>query len=79
MDYLTLRRHNFLKNKNNRKITRSWAPRSLIFKLQKKFENSVISTWLGEFLNLENRRFEYVTFFSIVNIKKIVNLLLFDI
>ena len=44
MDYLTLQRHNFLKNKNNRKITRSWAPRFQIFKLQKKFENSVIST-----------------------------------
>ena len=34
MDSLTLERHNLFQNKINRKATHSFAPRSLIFKLQ---------------------------------------------
>ena len=48
--FSTLKRHNFFQNKNNRKFTNRFAPRPLIFKLQqnnKKFENSLISAWVG--------------------------------
>ena len=38
MDFLTLKRHNSFQNENNRKDTRSFAPRPLIFKLQLEFE-----------------------------------------
>ena len=36
MDFLTLKRHNSFQNKEYRKATYSFAPRSLIFKLQQK-------------------------------------------
>ena len=36
MDSLTLKRHNSFQNKNNRKSTHSFAPTTLIFKLQQK-------------------------------------------
>ena len=36
MDSLTLKRHNSLQNKNNRKATQSFATRLLIFKLQQE-------------------------------------------
>ena len=36
MDSLTLKRHNSFKNKNDRKATHSFAPRSRIFKLQQE-------------------------------------------
>ena len=36
MDSLTLKRHNSLQNKNNRKATHGFTPRPLIFQLQKE-------------------------------------------
>ena len=36
MDSLTLKRHNFFRNENNRKATHSFAPRLLIFKVQQE-------------------------------------------
>ena len=36
MDSLTLKRHNYFQNKNNRKVTNQFAPRPLIFKLQQE-------------------------------------------
>ena len=36
MDYLTLKRHNFFQNQNNRKAAHSFASRPLIFKLQQE-------------------------------------------
>ena len=47
MDSLTLKRHNSFQNYNNRKVTHSFAPRPLIFKLQKevlKF-NDICVSW----------------------------------
>ena len=44
---LTLKRHNSFQNENNRKATHSFAPRSLIFKLQQevlKF-NDIFVCW----------------------------------
>ena len=46
MDSLTLKRHNFFKNWNNRKATHSFVPRPLIFKLQQevlKFNDIIMS------------------------------------
>ena len=34
--HLTLKRHNYFQNLNNRKVSHSFAPRPLIFKLQQK-------------------------------------------
>ena len=71
MDTLTLKLHNFFQNKTNSKSTHSFAPRPLIFKLQqevKKF-NDICVSWsstntylVTNFLNLENRSFENVSF-----------------
>ena len=36
MESLTLKRHNSIQNKNNQKVTHSFGPRPLIFKLQQK-------------------------------------------
>ena len=36
MSSLTLKRHNYFQNQNNRKATQIFAPRPLIFKLQQK-------------------------------------------
>ena len=36
MDSLFLKRHNSFQNQNNKKATRSFAPRPLIFKLQQE-------------------------------------------
>ena len=47
MDSLALKRHNFFQNENNRKITHSFVPRRLIFKLQQeilKF-NGIFLSW----------------------------------
>ena len=70
-DSLTLKRHNFFQNKNNRKTTHSFAARLLIFKLQQevwKF-NDICMSWSRpktdletNFLNLKNRSLEYATF-----------------
>ena len=70
MDSLTLK-HNYFQNENNRKATHSFAPRPLIFKLQQevlKF-NDICVSWSSQksdletnFLNSENRNFEYFTF-----------------
>ena len=69
MNILTLKRHNSFQNENNRKATHSFAPRSMIFKLQQevlKFNNTCVSLsspktdLVTNFLNLENRSFENV-------------------
>ena len=39
MDSLTLERHNSFQNQNNRKATKSFAPRPLIFKLEREVLN----------------------------------------
>ena len=75
MHTLTLKRHNFFQNQNNRKTTNSFAPRPLIFKLQKevlKF-NGICVSWsspktdlVTNFLYPENQNFEKV---SIVTFK----------
>ena len=46
MNSLTLKRHNPFQNKNNRKVTQSFAPRPLVFKLQQevlKFKDTFMS------------------------------------
>ena len=75
MDSLTLKRHNCFQNQNNRKATHSFAPRPLIFKLQRevlKF-NDICVSWsspktdlVSNFSNPENQSFENV---SIVTFK----------
>ena len=69
--HLALKRHISFQNLNNRKATHSFAPRPLIFKLQQevlKF-NDICVSWsspktdlVTNFLNLENRSFENVSF-----------------
>ena len=69
MDSLII--HNSSQNENSRKSTLSFAPSLLIFKLQQevlKF-NDIFMSWsspktdlLTNFLNLENRSFENVSF-----------------
>ena len=71
LDSLTSKCHNSFRNKNSRKEHTSFAPRPQIFKLQQedwKFSDIRVS-WSSpktdlemNLLNLENRRFEYVTF-----------------
>ena len=71
MDSLTLKRHNSFQNVNNRKVTHSFAPRPLIFKLQQevlKFSN-IWTRWSSaktnletNFLSLESGSFEKVNF-----------------
>ena len=68
---LTLKRHNFYQNQNYRKAAHSFAPRPLIFKFQEevlKF-NDICVSWsspktdlVTNFLNLENRSFENISF-----------------
>ena len=36
LDCLTLKRHNYFENQNNRNLTHSFAPSPLIFKLQQE-------------------------------------------
>ena len=68
---MTLKRHNSVQNENNRKVTHSFAPRPLISKLQQKVLkfNDICVSWSSpktdletNFLNLENRNFENVSF-----------------
>ena len=74
MHYLILKRHNFFQNKNNRKATHSFAPRPLIFKLQREvLKFNICANWsspktdlVTNFLNPENLTFENV---SIVTFK----------
>ena len=71
MDSLILKQHSSFQNQNNRKATHSFAPRPLIFKLQKevlKF-NDISESWSSpktdlekNFLNLQNQSFESVSF-----------------
>ena len=71
MNSLTLKRHNSFQNYNNRKATDSFALRPLTFKLQQealKFSDICLS-WsspktelVTNFLNLENRSLENVSF-----------------
>ena len=73
MDSLTLKLHNSFQNYNDRKATHSFAPRPLIFKLQQevlKF-NDICVSWSStktdlerNFLGLENRSFENVSFLN---------------
>ena len=67
--FLSLKRNNSFQNLNNRKATRSFALRTLIFKQQQKvlkFNNICVigvKTDLETiFLNIENRSFENVRF-----------------
>ena len=71
MDSLTLKCHNSFQNHNNRKATNSFAPRPLISKLQQevlKFNDICVSCsspkadLVTNFLKLENRSFENVSF-----------------
>ena len=67
MDSLTIKCHNYFQNEN-RKMTHSFAPRPLVFKLQKevlKF-NYICVSWgspknelVTNFLNPENQSFEH--------------------
>ena len=66
MDSLSLQRHNSYQSKNDR----SFAPRSLIFKLQQEVlkSNDIFVSWsspktdlVKKFLNPENRSFENVS------------------
>ena len=70
-DSLTLKRYNSFQNWNNRKATHSFASRPLTFKLQQevlKFNDIFVSwsspklTWWTDFLNLEYRSFENLSF-----------------
>ena len=49
MDSLTLKRHNFFQNKNNRKATHSFASRALIFL---KFHD-ICARWSSPKTNME--------------------------
>ena len=71
MDSFTLKCHNFFQNQSNRKATHIFAPRPLIFNLQKevlKFNDICMSysspetDLVTDFLNLENRSFDNVSF-----------------
>ena len=71
MDSLTLKRHNFFQNQNNTKATHCFAPRLLVFKLQQEVlkSNNICLGWSSpkteletNFLNLENRSLEKVSF-----------------
>ena len=64
MDSLNLHGHNFFQYKNNKKATHSFAPRPLIFKLQREVLklNEICVSWSfpktelkKNFLNFENR------------------------
>ena len=80
MNSMTLKCHNSIQNQNNRKATLSFAPRTLIFKLQQevlKF-NDICMSWsspktdlMTNFLNPENRSFENI---SIVTFKQIFDI-----
>ena len=72
MDSLTLKRHNSFQNKNTRKATHRFAPRTLIFKLLQKVLNSMMPAWYQSlpkadlktnFLNLKNRTFQNISNF----------------
>ena len=70
MDSLILKGHKSFQNKNSRKATYSFAPRSLIFKLQQevlKFNDIELelskTDLVTTFLDSENRSFENVSFF----------------
>ena len=75
MDSLTLKSHDPFQNQNNRKSTRAFFSRPLIFKLQEevlKF-NDICVSWScpktgleTNFLNLNNWSIEKVKFFSVV-------------
>ena len=68
---LNVQRHNSFQNLNNRKTTHSFAPRTLIFKLQQDFLklNDICVSWsslktdlVTNFFNFENWSFENVSF-----------------
>ena len=68
---MTLKRHNFFQNENSGKAKRFFAVCYLIFKLSQellKFSETCMSwnfqknSWMINILNLENRRFENVSF-----------------
>ena len=55
MDSVTLNCHDFFQNLNNRKVTHSFAPRILIFKLQQEILklNDTCVSWSSPKTNLE--------------------------
>ena len=56
MDSLTLKRHNSFQNKNNRKTTHILLSDHWFLGCNKKFENSMISAWVGAPLKLAWRQ-----------------------
>ena len=75
MDSLNLKRHNSFQNKNNRKATQRFAPRSLIFKLQQEVRkfNDICVGWSPpktdletNFFRLRKSKFGERQFFSII-------------
>ena len=86
MDSLTLKRHNFFQNQNNRKATHGFAHRRLLFKLQQKvqkFSDICVSRCSPKtdpetnFLSSENRSFvRYI--FSLVTFKETFDILSFN-
>ena len=66
--HLTLKRHNYFQNLNNRKVSHSFAPRPLIFKLQQKvlkFDDMELpKNWPGDkFFKLRKWKFWERQFF----------------
>ena len=66
-------------NQANRKITHSFAPRPLIFKLQQEVLNLMISAWVGthrqnrpgdKFFKLTKSKFWEHQFFSVVSLEQ---------
>ena len=70
MDSWTLKRHDSFQNQNNRKANHDFAPKPLIFRLEQKVLKLNICVILSfpksdleaNFINLENRSIENVTF-----------------
>ena len=66
--HLTLKRHNYFQNLNNRKVSHSFAPRPLLFKLQQKvlkFDDMELpKNWPGDkFFKLRKWKFWERQFF----------------
>ena len=62
MDSLTLKRHNSFHNKNNRKVTQSFAPRPLIFRLQQELQkfNNICVSWSSPKTDLGDELFKLI-------------------
>ena len=64
MDSLTLKCHNSFQKQNTRKATQSFAPRSLIFKLQQKVQkfNGIWVSWSSPKIDSNTNFLKCVTF-----------------